>query len=355
MAEGREQQGAMKHRGLVIGSVILLLSSACAQMAPSPTPRQTPETMPSSITPSALGPSCASAPSRCGYPDGTNTGVPAGVSLVKVPSQVSSGPGWEWSDVYGAVVTTAAGAVISGLDVAGGVQVMHPNVTVKNSRITACGGVDDGDAVGVRYRTDLGYFGSDATIVHNTINGSPSGCDHRARSGVRDVFGEAPNLTVTANDISGTGNGVTIEFSGVVSDNWIHDLGHLAGDHHSGLSTHGGAVSVVYRHNTVLLYGMPQPGGGGVSAALTIYADFGHAQNVTLQDNFVSGGAYTIFAGNSGNEYSASSPATNIKVLGNRLVCGQWDYGPVAFYTPASGNEFSGNYCDQNLSAVTPS
>ena len=58
---------------------------------------------------------CVGVPSRCGYPDGTNTGVPAGTVLVKVPSVRSSGLGWEWSDGYGAVVTTAAGAQLTGL------------------------------------------------------------------------------------------------------------------------------------------------------------------------------------------------------------------------------------------------
>lgn len=291
---------------------------------------------------------CAAVPSRCGYPDGTNTGVPAGTTLVRVPSQRSSGPGWVWSDVYDGIVTTAAGAVMNGLDVDGAVVIMHPNATLSNSRVSACGGPDDGDVVQIRY-DGTGYFGSNATVVHNTLIGSPAGCDHRARSGIRDVFGLAPGVTATANDISGAGNGITLEYEGVAADNWIHDLGHLPGDHHSGMSDHGGAMLVVYRHNTVLIFDTPNTGGGGVSAALTVYADFGPAQNTVLDDNFISGGAYEIFAGS----YSGVA-ATNVKITNNRLVCGEWDYGPVAFYSPLNGNTFTGNYCDQNLSPVTP-
>ena len=326
-------------RTAAVAALAAAVMVACGAPAPAPAP-----------VVDQVRVNCAAVPSRCGYPDATNTGVPAGSTLVKVPSQRSFAPGWEWSSVYGAIVTTGPGAVMNGLDVDGGVQIMHPNATLSNSRVTACGGADDGDVVGIRYNT-TGYSGSNATVVHNTLNGSPAGCDHRARSGIRDVFGEAPGVTATANDISGTGNGITLEYEGVAADNWIHDLGHIAGDHHSGLSDHGGAKLVVYRHNTVLIYNTPVPGGGGVSAALTVYADFGPAQNTVLDDNLISGGAYTIFAGSNADD----PPATNVKVTNNRLVCGDWDYGPVAFYSPLNGNQFTGNYCDQDLSSITPS
>ena len=36
---------------------------------------------------------CIPVPHACGFPDGTNTGVPSGTALRSVPGQVSSGPG----------------------------------------------------------------------------------------------------------------------------------------------------------------------------------------------------------------------------------------------------------------------
>ena len=59
---------------------------------------------------------CAAAPSACGYPDATNTGVPAGTALLTVPGQVSSGPGWHY-DPRGWVEVTGNGATLTGLDV----------------------------------------------------------------------------------------------------------------------------------------------------------------------------------------------------------------------------------------------
>jgi hypothetical protein len=327
-----------------------------APSAPTTTPApSTPTTAPATSSPVVSGPNgnknCATKPSACGYPDATNTG-PTG-TLTKVPSAATSGTGWKWDTNIKAVRTTAANAVLKNLDISGQVVIDHPNALLSNSRVSMCGGSDDNDVVAIRYRSkDASYRGSGAVIDHNELIGTPSGCTHRARSGVRDIYGEAPNATVTANDIYGTGNGITIEYNGTITDNWIHDLGHLSGDHHSGISTHGGALQITVRHNTALLANTPTSGGGGLSAALTIYADFGHAQNTTLQDNLVSGGAYTVFAGNSGDSYDASKPATNIKVLQNRVVCGAWVYGAIAFYKPGTGNELTGNYCDQDLKAV---
>lgn len=295
---------------------------------------------------------CAPSPSACGYPDASNTG-PRKRHLRQVPGQLTSGRGWSWSPTYGGIVVTGAGAVLKRLNVAGAVVIDAPHVTLQDSVVAACGGEDDSDVVAVRVRPEDGLNGSHARIIHNKLLGTPAGCDHRSRSGVRDVYGDAVDVRVARNDISGTGNGVTLEYVGVVRSNWVHDLGHLAGDHHSGISTHGGALKMKIRHNTVLLYGQQFPDGGGLSGAITVYSDFGHAQNTTITDNFISGGAYVIYGGNSGDDYS--SPSTNIKIFGNRFVCGDWDYGPVAAFTPTStGNEWSGNFCDGSGRAVRP-
>lgn len=310
----------------------------------SPTPTSSPTPVPGR---------CAPVPSACGYPDASNTGPTTTTGLVQVPGQRTSGPGWSWNSTYSSVFVTGAGAVLEGLDIAGAVVIDAPDVTLRDSRIASCGGGDDSDVVAIRYRPSAGYNGANASIMRNDIVGTPPGCDRRARSGVRDVFGAAPSVLVDGNDISGTGNGITIEYEGLVVNNWVHDLGHVAGDHHSGISNHGGAAQVSIRHNTVLLHGMESPGGGGVSGALTIYSDFGHAQNVTLEDNLISGGSYVVYGGESGDSYT--TPATNIKILNNRFVCGDWLYGPLAaFSSSSSGNELSGNVCDGTLRPIRP-
>lgn len=345
---------------LIVGTRVFSAPGSIAERATAtrpaerlgvPVPPATP-VPPVATVPGSQSLNCAPSPSGCGYPDASNTGPAAGTAFRAVPSQVRSGPGWEWSDSLDGVRVTSAGAVLDGLNISGTVLIDVPNVTLSNSKVSACGGSWDGDVVAIRYRSsDPSYRGSGARIVHNELNGTPSGCNHRGRSGVRDIYGEAPNAYVDGNNIYGTGNGITVEYSGTIVNNWIHDLGHLPGDHHSGISSHGGAAGLVIQHNTVLLYGQSFPGGGGVSGAITVYADFGHAQNVTVRDNLISGGSYVVYGGESGDGYR--TPATNIKFISNRFRCGDWLYGPVAAFDPtSSGNVWTGNFCDQNGTTV---
>lgn len=291
---------------------------------------------------------CAEVPSKCGYPDGTNTGPATGTTLQKVPSEVSSGPGWEWEENFRRLRVTGDGADLHGLDIDGPVVIDAPNVTLRDSIVTTCG--SEGDIVAIRAgNPGNGYNGDSASILFNRLRCSTDG--ERARSGVRDVYGAAENLVVRGNDISGTGNGITIEKNGSATDNWIHDLGHLAGDHHSGLSNHGGASSVVFQHNTALLADTDTTGGGGLSGAITVYGDFARAQNVTIKDNLVSGGAYTFYGGIN-NEEVYGQPI-EIHIDNNRLLCDSWDYGPV-FRREGATNSFDGNFCDQDGSPIAP-
>ena len=74
---------------------------------------------------------CAAAPSKCGYPDATNSGVPAGTALKAVPGQVSSGPGWHY-DSRGWVEVTGNGANLTGLSIPYNVDVTASNVTLNH-------------------------------------------------------------------------------------------------------------------------------------------------------------------------------------------------------------------------------
>lgn len=295
---------------------------------------------------------CALDPGLYGYPDASNTGFDPDTTFTRVPEDATSGVGWVWNTLYLAVFPTVAGTVLEGLDITGSIVIDVPDVVVTNCRVATCG--DEGDCIAVRYKeSDIGYRGSGAHIIHNTLIGTPPGCTARARSCVRDTYGEATGIYVDGNDCTGSGNFISLEHQAIVVNNYCHVLGHLPGDHHSGISTHGGAISQVWQHNTVLLAGQVFEGGGGISGACTIYSDFAHAQNVTIEDNLLSGGSYIIYGGNSGAAYT--TPSTNIKIINNRIVDGSWDNGPIATWDPdASGNEWSGNVRDQDGTTLDP-
>ena len=126
----------------------------------------------------------------------------------------------------------------------------------------------------------------------------------------------------------------------------MHDLGHRSGDHHSGLSNHGGATAVVFDLNTVLL------SQEGVSGPIVVYSDFAEASNITISRNLVSGGSYCFYGGGSG-EFGPA--AGSIRFVNNRLStmygqngnCGI--YGEVAAFAPAGRGDWSGNVRDEDL------
>jgi hypothetical protein len=72
-----------------------------------------------SSTPPPAGTHCYSSPHTCGYPDATNTGVPAGTTLT--PS--------------GSITASTNGQVIEGKDITGTVVIAADNVTIRDSRI----------------------------------------------------------------------------------------------------------------------------------------------------------------------------------------------------------------------------
>src|ERR1700729_2930008 len=100
-----------------------------AAMASTPAHHGRVHPAPPATAPAAAGVplNCAAAPSKCGYPDATNSGVPAGTALKAVPGQVSSGPGWHY-DSRGWVEVTGAGANLTGLSIPYNVDITASNV-----------------------------------------------------------------------------------------------------------------------------------------------------------------------------------------------------------------------------------
>ena len=76
---------------------------------------------------------------QCSYPDATNTGVPSGMTLKSVPSQVSSGPGWHYNAAGNYVIVTVNGTVLSGLYIPYYLMINASNVTVNDVQVVTGG------------------------------------------------------------------------------------------------------------------------------------------------------------------------------------------------------------------------
>jgi hypothetical protein len=273
---------------------------------------------------------CVSNPSGCGFPDASNTGVPAGTKLLKVPSQISSGPGWHY-DTRGWVVVDGNGAVVSGLYIPFNLNITASNVTIKNVQVVSGG--QSAFGVTLRHTTNV-------TIEDSTISGVDAG-SNRLLAGVKDVNGDAAGTTVLRNNISLAENGVQLE-AGLVKDNYIHDPGFIAGDHTNGIMSNGGnPAQLTITHNTVLI-------SRSQTDAVALFEDFGVQANRVISNNLLAGGGYSIYGGQTG-----SQPTTNIAITGNSISNIYYPnggaYGPIAYFNSAgSGNTWSGNIWDSS-------
>jgi large repetitive protein len=235
------------------------------------------------------------------WPDATNTGVPDGVTLL--PS--------------GGIVITKVGTVISGLDIHGTVHIKAADVTVENCQITS-----NGWAV-VQIQPDV-----TGTVVRDcTINGTGSAPDGTGNQG---IMGQG---TFLRNNIYNVENGITLTGNNtVIQDNYIHDLNAGGSPHYDGIQIDGGISNLTIRHNTII-------NSHGAAGAIMIDNDFGAISNVTVDNNLLAGGSFTIYSDAKFN----SNPIAGVSITNNHIASGQ--YGPTLFRgnSPTyTGNAYDG-------------
>jgi hypothetical protein len=280
---------------------------------------------------------CIAAPSKCGYPDATNTGVPAGTTLLAVPGQLTSGPGWHY-DSRGWVEVTGNGAVLSGLAISTNLDISASNVTIQNVKVTNSGQ----SSLGISLRHTVGV-----TIEHSTITGL-NATSGRLMVGVKDAYGDSTGLKVLSSNIFMVGTGVQTE-SGLIQGNYIHDIGYIPGDHLDGVHSDGGGTSPLTITGNTILMDHNQTG------AVVLNEDNGAQANRVVSGNLLAGGGYTIYAGGS----SGGPVSTSIKFSDNRVSTQYYTaggvFGPAAHYdTNGAGNSWTANTWD-NTGQIIPS
>jgi hypothetical protein len=229
------------------------------------------------------------------WPDATSTGVPVGVTL---------------TPYNGNLVITTPGAVISGLDIHGIVTVNAPGVTIENCRITN----NNSSA----WYVILTY--GDTIVQDCTIDGGGAGANGINGGG-----------TFLRNNISNLENGIDPDDNTLIQDNYIHDLHASGWPHYDGIELGGydNQDNIIIRHNTVDMGNLGQTG------AVNLTNDFGSISNVTIDNNLLKGGSYTIYTDNS----HGGGPIANITITNNVIKPGQFGY----FYFKTTKPTHNGN------------
>jgi len=288
------------------------------------------------VKPAAVLMNCSAAPSKCGYPDATNTGVPGGKILRSVPGQVRRGRGWHFNFRSRAVEVTGEGAVLSGLYIRHNLNIRASGVTVRDVRVVT------GGYFGISMRHTTGV-----TIENCTISGRNTG-HGRLGSAIIDVYADSTGMTIRNNNISRAKTAVQLT-TGLVAGNYIHDFGYVAGDHTNGIFDAGTTQHLTIRHNTIL-NNLRQTDAISLDASVTGEK----VAHKTVDNNLLGGGSYVIYGGD-----SRDAATSHVVIAGNRFsqayYPGGGRYGPVAYYAShAAGNAWTGNTWDATGQAIPP-
>lgn len=274
----------------------------------------------------------------CGFADVTNTGVPAGETIYRVPEDITeptaaTGSGWSWNGTN-QVIAASAAAVVKNIEFTGNIDANGDGVLVDNVRAYV-----PFDGMGVALRNSQSVTVEDSEFIGGT------GTD-RMLVGVKDVYGDVGGTIVRRNEFIGWSTGVQI-YSGLIEQNYIHDPGFLTGDHTNGTTSNGGTTQLTIQDNTVL-------NDRDQTDAISLFEDFGPESNRTIDHNLVAGGSYCIYGG----QNVGGPDASNIAITNNSFSrmyyanCGSSGY--LAAWPPnGGGGVFSGNIWDDTGDPVS--
>jgi hypothetical protein len=262
----------------------VLTASACNSVsARQPAAADTPQP---SRTPAAVPPhdarNCIRSPHICGYPDTTNTGVPQGVAL----------------KASGSVVVKRDGTVIDARSVDGTIDVYANDVTISRTIVRS------GSYFPIRQHP--GFHG--LRVVDTEIAGA-AGCQSAIAS---------DHYTALRVNAHGCEDGLEADGDVTVRDSLIHGLRVTATSHNDGVQMLSGS-RVVIEHNTIT---QPLPS----TSAVNLTSDAGPISEVSVRDNLLDGGAYTVYSRRGGSRFPAP---TQITFAANRFSRSHL-YGPLS-------------------------
>jgi hypothetical protein len=252
----------------------------------TPPPVETPTTPP--VTPNGTT-NCFASPHSCGFPDSTNSGVPAGATLT----------------ASGSINVTTPGTVISGKNVTGTIEVLANNVTIENTRVTqntTCG--TRSTCGNYAIRIDEGVNG---TTIRNVETASVAGdtCEHDIRNTGGTLTIEGAYLHACDSNVYAVGP-TTLKNS--------YGIGKIAISEDHVENIYFNETSFTAIHDTLL---------NPVEQTAVIFGNSGGGSDVTncsnkltLLESLIAGGGYTIYP----CAHAAQAGTSSFKAEGNHFA-----------------------------------
>ncbi|MDX6653690.1 MAG: hypothetical protein QOH18_391 [Solirubrobacterales bacterium] len=259
---------------------------------------------------------CFASPHVCGYPDASNTGVPTGVTLQ--PS--------------GSIEVKEDGAVISGLEVTGTIEIDADNVTVEDTKVTL-------DGPGCGPQTTCGNYdlhveeGATGTVIKDSefLTAPGTTCEHS----IRNTSG--PDLLMVGIYLRGCDS--NLYGGGTLKDSYGIGRIAISDDHVENIYFNETRFTAI--HDT-LLNPVPQTavvfgnsGGGNDVANCT--------NHLTILESLLAGGGYSLYP----CSHAAGPGSSSVDIEGNHFArcVSRETYVPNGGTHPcAQGPDSSGYY-----------
>ncbi len=260
---------------------------------------------------------CINAPSACGYPDATNTGVPAGTALTSKSGEVS---------------VTKAGTTVKDLAVTGEIDIEADNTIVEDDEVTASAGSGN-----------RGIYiapGVTGTVIdHVTCHGAGKGTQYC-------IFNKDSSTKIEYSYLYNCGE--CLNGPGAITNSFFDVTAVISGEHYEDIYYGGGEGPLIVNHDTML---NPQ----GQTATVFASTDFGDQTTLTITNNLLAGGGYTLYGGTSCTTGGCGSVVGPVTVTDNRFSNKYYPdsgYYGVASYFDNAVTTWSGNFWDASLKSV---
>ncbi len=273
--------------------------------------------------------------SSASWPDDTNTGTPANVTLHSCPLNISSAGNYDSCNFAGDLTITNVcknTVIITRSKINGQVQVKGPggyDYTPGNlSPNAAC------DATG-------------ATISDTTID---CGCMSQGANDTPEAV-SGVNFTLLRVNLFNAGHGVTPDEFVTIQDSYIHGLGGNTDAHKDGIFISEGDHYLI-KHNVVECNDGPSM---GCTSAIGILSDFSDVTYATFDGNLLNTiGAYCFYgSGGPQKPYRTYHTSFINNHFGRKFNPNCAFYGPVTYFdVNATGNVWSGNVWDDTGAPV---
>jgi Bacterial Ig-like domain/Bacterial Ig domain len=241
----------------------------------------------------------------------------------------------------GSLTLSTPGQVVSGLNISGGVDITASNVTLENCIIHVT-------AANANWVVSVAAGLTGVTLKNCEIVGP--GLSATTQDAGIYIKGDS-QVTINACNIHDVGHGIDVSGGPVVIENsYIHDLNAADSSHYDAVYFGGDNnpnFSMLIQNNTFVNTNTQ-------TSAIFMENYFGGVNNVTINDNLLVGGGYTVYLVSNADviEDGSGGKVSNVSFTNNHLGMGKYGY---TYFSGSYNPVYTGNVDDgATLAASLP-